>query len=128
MLTKLKAELEQLEQERRDNLYYKDDRTSVVTQYKNWNLGKEQERKIAIIEDLIRAYEDYEGSPAEWQGNEITLRICDNCPICETCKVYNAWLNRPARPHFDINGDVIEYDVTGNLKYQVINLKTGERV
>jgi hypothetical protein len=124
MLNKLRAELEQLEKERDANSFHYDGQWK----YRNWELGQEQERKIKVIESLIRAYEDFSGSPAEWEGNEITLRICDNCPISETCKVYNAWLNRPARPRFDINGDVIEYDVTGNLKYQVINLKTGERV
>lgn len=128
MLNKLKAQLEQLENERHKNLYYLDDRSRVVTQYKNWKLGKEQERKIAELEEKIREYEDYTGQPHEWKGNEITLRICDTCPISETCKVYNAWLNRPARKRFDKCGDAIEYDTTGNLKNQVVNLKTGERV
>jgi hypothetical protein len=124
MLNKLKAELEQLEQERDANSFHYDGQWK----YRNWELGQEQERKIKVIESLIRAYEDFSGSPAEWEGNEIDTVICKNCPLCEECTVYNNWLNRPARKRFDPNGNEIEYDKTGNLKYQVINLKTGERV
>ena len=128
MLSKLKTELESLKKQRLDNLYFKDSRSRVFTQYKDFNLGMFLDRRIEKVEALIREIEKFTGNPCEWEGNEITLSICENCPIADDCIVYNNWMNRPARKRFDPNGDMIEYDKYGNLKYQVLNLKTGEGI
>lgn len=128
MLSKLRQELESLKKQRLDNLYLKDSYSRVETLYKDHKLGRFIDRKIEQVESLIREIEKFTGEPHEWQGNEITLSKCENCPIADDCKVYNNWMNRPARKRFDPNGDVIEYDKTGNLKYQVLNFKTGEKV
>ena len=127
-MNNLLAKLEMLEKKRRDNLYYKDDYSSTYTQYKSLKLGFDLEIEIDKLENLIRSYNNFAGNPSDWKGNMITINICNECKISDTCKVWNDWINRPARKRFDNCGDVIEYDNTGNRKYQIENLKTGEAV
>lgn len=93
------------------------------------DLHKRLKGKLAEIDAQIRLHLDYNGAPHEWQGNEKTVGLCgETCPLSDICIVYNSWLNRPPKRRFDRNGDVIEYDYTGNRKYQIENLITGEQI
>jgi hypothetical protein len=124
MLSKLRQELSCLKAKAKANKYYYDGHVK----YHDFELYLILDKQIDRVNNLIKEIEDFTGEPHEWQGNEITLRICDECPIADDCIVYNNWMNRPARKRFDPNGDMIEYDKYGNLKYQVLNLKTGEGI
>ena len=132
-IEQLQRELNNLKNQRLNNLYFKDSYTRVITQYIDYALGKEIEKKIERIEYLIREIEDFSGDdPAAWRGNIISMSICPECILSEICEIWNEFSNRHASPHhhaqLDKYGDEIEYDNTGNMKYQIVNLKTGEKV
>ena len=123
MLKELREKLARLKAEQDANEYYFDG----YVRYRNFDLYLYLDKQIDKLRARIELHEQYEGDPLDWEANEIRLMVCIDCRYAEKCKVYNRFLNRPARKRFDQNGDVIEYDQTGNLKYQVLNLQTGEQ-
>ena len=123
MLEKLRNELASLKAKARANEFYYDG----YVWYKNFDLYRSLDKQIDKVEEKIALYEQFEGDPMEWKANGDSISECEECPHNEKCKRWNNYMNRPARKRFDANGDVIEYDKTGNLKYQVLNLKTGEQ-
>ena len=124
MLNKLRNELARLKAKARANEFYFDG----YVRYKNFDLYKSLDKQIDKVRAEIELYEQFEGDPLDWEANDVNLRVCPDCPFADDCRVFNNYMNRPARKRFDANGDVIEYDQTGNLKYQVLNLKTGEQI
>ena len=87
--------------------------------------------EIDKTHEEIRTHLMYNGEPYEWKGNELSLSICETCPLEDTCIRYNNWLERPRkiRATFDriLQIDhVIRYDEYGNRENQGIDVKTGE--
>ena len=123
MLNKLRNELASLKAQQDPLSYWYDG----YEQYRDRNAYFVLQSKIDKVEEKIALYEQFEGDPMEWKANGDSISECQKCPHNEKCKRWNNYINRPARKRFDQNGDVIEYDKTGNLKYQVLNLKGEQR-
>ena len=124
MLKELREKLARLKAKARANEYYFDG----YVRYRNFDLYLFLDKQIDKVRAEIELYEQYEGDPLNWEANEINLSKCWECAFADDCRVFTNFMNRPARKRFDANRDVIEYDKTGNLKYQVLNLKTGEQI
>ena len=124
MLERLRYTLNIYLQKQKANQYMFDGEVK----FRNASLAYWYDKEIDRLRAEIELYEQFEGDPMEWKANGDSISECQECPHNEKCKRWNDYINRPARKRFDANGDVIEYDKTGNLKYQVLNLKTGEQI